>query len=42
LGSDSYDVVIVGGAAVGSAAAFLLNQELRFNGTVAVIERVPA
>jgi FAD-dependent oxidoreductase domain-containing protein 1 len=42
LSSDSYDVVIVGGAAVGSAAAYFLTHDLGFTGTVAVIERDPA
>jgi glycine/D-amino acid oxidase-like deaminating enzyme len=42
LSSDSYDVVIVGGAAVGSAAAYFLTHDLGFAGTVAVIERDPA
>lgn len=42
MSSDSYDVVIVGGAAVGSAAAYFLTHDLGFTGTVAVIERDPA
>ena len=42
MSSDSYDVVIVGGAAVGSAAAYFLTHDLGFSGTVAVIERDPA
>jgi len=42
LSSDSYDVVIVGGAAVGSAVAYFLTHDLGFAGTVAVIERDPA
>src|ERR1041384_7353709 len=37
----SYDVVIVGGAAVGSAAAYFLTHDLGFTGSVAVIERDP-
>jgi len=34
-----YDVVIVGGAAVGSAAAYFLAAEPRFNGTLLVLEQ---
>jgi len=37
----SYDVVIVGGAAVGSAIAYFLAHDLGFSGSVAVIERDP-
>ena len=40
--SESYDVVIIGGAAVGSAVAYFLTHDLAFPGTVAVIERNPA
>jgi glycine/D-amino acid oxidase-like deaminating enzyme len=38
----NYDVVIVGGAAVGSAIAYFLTHDLGFGGTIAVIERDPA
>jgi len=37
----SYDVVIVGGAAVGSSVAYFLTHDLGFSGTVAVVERDP-
>src|SRR5215213_4433275 len=37
----SYDVVIVGGAAVGSSIAYFLTHDLGFTGSVAVIERDP-
>ena len=37
----SYDVVIVGGAAVGSSVAYFLTHDLGFTGSVAVIERDP-
>jgi len=38
-GLSSYDVVIVGGAAVGSSIAYFLTHDLGFTGSVAVIER---
>jgi len=42
VSSEGYDVVIVGGAAVGSAVAYFLTHDLGFAGSVAVIERDPA
>ena len=39
---DSFDVVIVGGAVVGSAAAYFLAAEPGFGGTVLVLERDPS
>ncbi len=41
MSSESYDVVIVGGAAVGSSVAYFLTHDLGFSGSVAVIERDP-
>jgi glycine/D-amino acid oxidase-like deaminating enzyme len=38
----NYDVVIVGGAAVGSAIAYFLTHDLGFGGTIAIIERDPS
>ena len=40
--AESYDVVIVGGAGVGSSTAYHLAGDPAFGGTVAVIERDPA
>ncbi len=37
----TYDVVIVGGGAIGSSTAFFLASESGFRGTVAVVERDP-
>lgn len=41
MSTERFDVVIVGGAAIGSAAAYFLLHDLGFTGTVAVIERDP-
>ena len=41
MDTHTYDVVIVGGAAIGSAVAYFLLHDLGFPGTVAVIERDP-
>ena len=38
----SYDVIIIGGAATGSATAWFLIQNPDFNGTVLVVERDPS
>ena len=38
---ESFDVVIVGGAAMGSAAAYFLVHDLGFTGRVALVERDP-
>jgi FAD-dependent oxidoreductase domain-containing protein 1 len=42
MSSQHYDVVIVGGAAVGSSIAYFLTHDLGFTGSVAVIERDPS
>jgi glycine/D-amino acid oxidase-like deaminating enzyme len=39
--NQNFDVVIVGGAAMGSAIAYFLTHDLAFRGSVAVIERDP-
>jgi glycine/D-amino acid oxidase-like deaminating enzyme len=41
VSTERFDVVIVGGAAIGSAVAYFLLHDLDFGGTVAVIERDP-
>src|SRR5437870_11256168 len=41
MNSESYDIVIVGGAAVGSSIAYFLTHDLGFTGSIAVIERDP-
>src|SRR5215813_9818066 len=41
MSAQTYDVVIIGGAAVGSAVSYFLTHDLGFTGSVAVIERDP-
>jgi FAD-dependent oxidoreductase domain-containing protein 1 len=41
VSTERFDVVIVGGAAIGSAVAYFLLHDLGFGGSVAVIERDP-
>ena len=38
----SYDVVIIGGAAIGSATAFFLSRDKAFSGSILVIEKDPS
>ena len=38
----TYDVVIVGGAIMGSATAFFLSRNADFDGSILVIERDPS
>ena len=42
MSAAAFDVVIVGGAAVGSAVAFFLAQDPGFRGRLAIVERDPS
>lgn len=42
MSDDTYDVVCIGGAAIGSAVAYALTENPDFDGTVAVIEADPS
>jgi len=39
---DTYDVIIIGGAAIGSSVAYFLTSNQDFNGSVLIIERDPS
>ena len=41
MAEERFDIVIVGGAVIGSAVAYFLTHDLGFSGSVAVIERDP-
>jgi glycine/D-amino acid oxidase-like deaminating enzyme len=41
LSSERYDVVIIGGAAIGSSVAYFLTHDLGFAGSIGVVERDP-
>ena len=40
--ANAYDVVIIGGAVIGSAVAYFLTANPDFNGSVLIIERDPS
>ena len=41
-GMESFDVVIVGGAVMGSAAAYFLAADAQFDGSLLVLEQDPS